>query len=121
MLTDITPLVLTYNEAPNLRRTLDQLTWAREIVIIDSFSTDETLSIARDFPQARIVQRKFDTHTQQWNFGVGQTGTLWVLSLDADYILSETFVKELEAWPPGENVNAGFSRFCYCVFGRRLH
>ena len=40
MILEITPLILTFNEAPNLRRTLEQLAWAKEIVVVDSFSTD---------------------------------------------------------------------------------
>jgi hypothetical protein len=116
----VTPLILTYNEAPNLRRTLERVAWAKEIVIVDSFSTDATLAIAREFSQVRVVQRKFDTHTQQWNFGVGLAGTPWVMSLDADYVLPATFAGELEALQPGESISAYFARFRYCIFGRPL-
>lgn len=45
MLETITPLILTYNEAPNIDRTLQQLTWAQKIIVIDSYSTNETLEI----------------------------------------------------------------------------
>src|ERR1022692_3193896 len=113
----ITPLILTYNEAPNIGRTMEKLYWAKEILIVDSFSTDETPEIARTFPQVRVVQRKFDNHTAQWNFGVAQCQTDWILALDADYILPETFAGELEALQPGENLSAYFARFRYCVFG----
>ncbi len=41
MLDQITPLILTYNETPNVDRTLKQLTWAKEIVVIESFSDDD--------------------------------------------------------------------------------
>ena len=40
MIEDITPLVITYNEAPNIARTLDRLVWAKRIVVIDSGSTE---------------------------------------------------------------------------------
>src|ERR1017187_4404252 len=120
MLKQVTPLILTYNEAPNLRRTLERLAWAKEIVIVDSFSTDETPAIAREFPQVRVVPRKFDTHTQQWNFGIGQTGTPWVMSLDADYVLPATVAGELEALSPGEKLTAYFGKFRYCIWGRPL-
>jgi glycosyltransferase involved in cell wall biosynthesis len=39
-LDQITPLILTYNEAPNIQRTLDNLAWASQIIVIDSYSTD---------------------------------------------------------------------------------
>lgn len=117
---DITPLILTFNEAPNLRRTLDKLTWAAEILVVDSFSTDETLAIAGLFPQVRVVQRSFDTFANQCNFALGLVTTEWVLSLDADYVLSDQLVQDLERLTPEVDV-AGYSvRFIYCIDGRRL-
>jgi glycosyltransferase involved in cell wall biosynthesis len=116
----ITPLILTFNEAPNLRRTLERLTWAREIVVVDSFSTDETLVIAREFPHMRVVQRKFDDHTNQWNYGVDQIRTPWVLALDADYVLPPEFAAELNSFHPIDSLSAGYARFRFCVFGRPL-
>jgi glycosyltransferase involved in cell wall biosynthesis len=117
---DVTPLILTFNEEPNLRRTLERLDWAGQIVIVDSFSTDQTPDIARDFPKVRMVQRTFDDHTSQWNFGVGQITTPWVLSLDADYVLPKEFAAELENLRPDEGLSACYARFRYCVFGRPL-
>jgi glycosyltransferase involved in cell wall biosynthesis len=117
---EVTPLILTFNEQPNLRRTLARLAWAGQIVIVDSFSTDETPGIAREFPRVRLVQRKFDDHTSQWNFGLGQISTPWVLSLDADYLLPENFAAELENLRPDDSLSACFARFRYCVFGRPL-
>lgn len=117
---DVTPLILTFNEAPNLRRTLERLAWAKEIVVVDSFSNDETLEIARSFPQVRVVQRVFDTHAQQWNFGLQQVRTPWVLSLDADYVLPESFAGELNSWPESDATNAYFARFRYCIHGHPL-
>lgn len=117
---EISVLILTFNEAPNLRRTLERLAWAKEIVVLDSFSTDETLAIAREFSKVRVVQRKFDTHTQQWNFGISQIVAPWVLALDADYILPAALAGELEALQPGGNSSAYFARFRYCIWGRPL-
>ena len=45
MLEDITPLILTWNEGPNIQRTLECLAWAKDIVVVDSFSDDDTLAI----------------------------------------------------------------------------
>lgn len=55
MLEKITPLVLTYNEAPNIKRTLQQLTWAKIIVVVDSYSTDETLEILKSHPKFKYL------------------------------------------------------------------
>src|SRR6266700_2999353 len=103
MLDQITPLILTYNEAFNIGRTLDGLRWASDIVVVDSFSDDETLEIIANFPQARVFQRKFDTFAGQCNFGLKETGisTEWVLNLDADYVLTADVIEELSSLKPG--------------------
>lgn len=122
MLDRITPLILTYNEAPNIGRVLDPLEWAREIVVVDSFSTDETLEIVSGFSNARVIQRKFDAHAKQWEFGLKETGITseWVLALDSDYVLTPEFVEELRTLKPPAGINGYRARFTYCINGRRL-
>src|ERR671912_271723 len=102
MLDQITPLVLTYNEAPNIARTLSALSWARDIVVVDSFSDDETVKIASSVPRVRVFQRAFDCHRNQWEFGLKETGitTPWVLALDADYVISDKLGAELKTLQP---------------------
>lgn len=122
MIERITPLVLTYNEAPNIGRTLKRLRWAGEVVIVDSFSEDETLEVVSGFPNVRVFQRRFDSHEKQWNFGLQETGITseWVLALDADYILTPELLDELKRLNPDKDV-AGFSaNFVYCVNGHPL-
>ena len=58
----LTALVLTYNEQENIRRNLEALVWVPKVIVVDSFSNDQTLEIARSFPNVQIVQRVFDTH-----------------------------------------------------------
>jgi len=122
MFEHITPVILTYNEAPNIIRTLDQLYWAKDIVVVDSYSSDDTLTRASSYPQVRIFQRKFDSHADQWNFAVKETQikTEWVLALDADYVLSDELIRELKVLHL-DPATAGFrTKFIYCVLGRRL-
>jgi glycosyltransferase involved in cell wall biosynthesis len=122
MLDQITPLILTYNEAPNLERTMRQLSWAKDIVVVDSFSDDETTRIASSLPQTRICQRTFDSHRAQWSFGLTETGikTPWVLALDADYVLTDELVSELQALNPESGVNGFRANFVYCLNGKPL-
>lgn len=122
MLEDITPLILTFNESANIGRTLDQLTWAQDIVIVDSFSSDDTLEIASRYPQTRVFQRKFDDFASQCNFGLTETGikTQWVLSLDSDYVLTSELIDELGALSVSENVAGLRASFTYCIYGRKL-
>lgn len=122
MLEKITPLILTYNEAPNIGRTLEQLRWAGDIVVVDSFSDDDTLEILKTFPQVRTYQREFDCHENQWNFGLNETGITseWVLALDADYGLTPDLTDELRALEPQPDVNGYRARFVYCIHGEQL-
>ncbi|MCG6134886.1 MAG: glycosyltransferase family 2 protein [Nostoc sp. LLA-1] len=117
---NVTPLILTYNEAPNIERTLQHLTWAKEIVVIDSYSNDETLEILHSYPQLQVFQKKFDTHATQWNYGLEQVKSQWVLSLDADYIVTDELMAEIEVLPIDSKINGYFVRFKYCVFGKPL-
>jgi glycosyltransferase involved in cell wall biosynthesis len=121
-LADITPVILTLNEEANLGRTLAALAWARDIVVVDSGSTDATAAIVARTPTARLVVRPFDSAARQWNFAVHETdvATEWVLALDADYGLSREFVRELDELEPEAGVFAFRARFTYCVFGRPL-
>ncbi len=120
MLEEITPLILTFNESPNLDRTLQCLTWAKRIVVVDSYSTDTTLEILQSYPQVQIFQREFDTHANQWNYGLEQVNTEWVLSLDADYIVTHELITEIEALSKDSLADAYFAPFKYCVFGKPL-
>ncbi len=120
MLDAITPLILTYNESPNIRRTLEQLTWAKTIVVIDSFSTDTTLEILKAFPQVHIFQRKFDSFASQCNYGLSKIQTDWALSLDADYVLSKELTSEINSLANYSEVDGYFVPFKYCVFGKPL-
>ncbi|MBD2493048.1 glycosyltransferase family 2 protein [Nostoc sp. FACHB-280] len=120
MLEEVTPLILTYNEAPNIARTLKQLTWAKTIVVIDSYSTDETLEILADHSQVKIFQRKFDSFAGQCNYGLTKITSMWVLSLDADYILTDELIHEIKAIPADSDIDSFTTRFKYCVFGKPL-
>jgi glycosyltransferase involved in cell wall biosynthesis len=122
MIDSITPLILTFNESPNIGRVLERLLWARDIVVVDSFSDDQTVAIAKSFPQVRVLQRKFDNHAAQWNFGLRETGiaTEWVMALDADYVLTPEFIDELKALEPTARTRGFQARFTYCINGRPL-
>lgn len=120
MLETITPLLLTFNEAPNIGRTLARLMWARRIVVVDSGSTDSTLDVLRQHPQVDVHFRSFDSFARQCNFGLNLIDSEWVLSLDADYELSDSFIKELAALQPPEHIVGYRAAFVYRVCGHPL-
>ena len=118
--TSITAVVLTNNEGANISRSLEQLSWLGKILVVDSFSTDDTVELARAFPSVEVVQRKFDTHTAQWNFGLEQISTEWVLTLDADYEVSLELQAEMARLEPPADVVGYSAEFEYRIFGHSL-
>lgn len=118
-LADLTPCILTYNEEPNIARCLARLGWASQILVVDSGSIDRTLELIAACPQARVAQRPFDSHTRQANFALSLITTPWVLSLDADYILTPAFEQMLRAGEWDEEC-ACYAPFRLCVRGRPL-
>lgn len=122
MFDQITPVILTYNEAPNIARSLEQLSWARDIVVVDSFSDDGTLETISRLPQVRVFQRKFYNHGTQWEFALSETGisTEWVLGLDADFVLTPQLISEIRSLNPSTGTAGYRVRFIYCINGRPL-
>ena len=122
MLDDITPVILTGNEERNIVRTLQQLTWAKDVVVVDSMSTDTTAALAQTFPNVRLFPRPFDTLAKQWSFAVEETGirTPWVLSLDADYFVTPELIDEMRSLDPPTRVTAYIVRFVYAIHGHAL-
>jgi len=119
---EITPVILTYNEAPNIARALAALSWAPRIVVLDSGSTDGTLDILKRHVNVSVLHRTFDNHASQWSHALaaGNIATPWVLGLDADLIPSRDFIAEVLALEPPPAV-AGFeARIRYCIRGRAL-
>lgn len=119
-LDQITPLIITFNEAPNIERTLDRLRWAARIVVVDSGSTDGTLDRLRRYPQAEVRTHDFVDFAGQCNFGLSLIDGPWVLSLDADYVLSDALLQELQDLNPADDTAGYRARFVYRIHGHPL-
>lgn len=97
---DLSVIILTYNEEIHIRRCLDNIAHlAKDIFIIDSFSTDRTLDIAREYPNVHILQNKWENnYAKQLNWGLtnASISTEWTLRLDADEYLLPELIEELK-------------------------
>lgn len=97
---DLSVVILTFNEELHIRRCLDNVApIAKEVFVIDSFSTDRTLEIAKEYPNVEILQHKWENnHAKQFNWGLENapiTGK-WVLRLDADEYLLPGLIDEIK-------------------------
>jgi glycosyltransferase involved in cell wall biosynthesis len=116
-------LLLTYNEEANIGRTLAALHWVPRILVIDSGSTDSTLDILSVQPMVTVLQRNFDSFADQCNFGLDQINAEWVLSLDADYVVTPALAEEICTcfYSCKSKLYAGFEiPFRYCIDGKPL-
>jgi len=92
----VSACVITYNEEKNIGDCLESVKWADEIIVVDSFSTDDTLRIARRYTD-RIFRRKWRGINDQRNFTLGKASCDWVLCIDADERISPELAAEIQA------------------------
>lgn len=96
---DVAVIVLTYNEEVNIGQALASVAgWANEIFILDSFSTDRTLEVARPYG-CQIVQHEFEDYSKQRNYALDHLPVRsgWILFLDADEWLPDALKQEVSA------------------------
>lgn len=91
----ISALVITYNEIGYIERCIDSITFADEIVVVDSFSTDGTYQYLQQHPKVTVMQHPFKNFTAQKSFALKQATNDWVLFLDADEVVSKKLQEEI--------------------------
>lgn len=91
----ISAIIITYNEEDYIGLCINSLmNVADEIIVVDSFSTDSTEEICKKF-NVRFVKHAFEGFVEQKNWGVSLASNQWILSLDADEVLSEELKKSI--------------------------
>jgi (heptosyl)LPS beta-1,4-glucosyltransferase len=90
----ISAVVLAGNEEANIADCLDTLQWADELLVLDSYSDDSTVEIARRMG-AEVRQRRFDNYALQRNAALGMASRDWVLFVDADERVTEELAEEI--------------------------
>ena len=84
---EITIMLPTFNSEKSIKKTLDSVSWAKEIIIVDSFSNDATLNIAKEFNGIRIIQNEYINSAKQKNWALAYCSHDWILQIDSDEIL----------------------------------
>jgi glycosyltransferase involved in cell wall biosynthesis len=92
---DLSVVIITHNEASNIERCLNSvLKISSDIIVIDSFSTDNTIALCKK-NGVTVQQRKWEGYASQKNYGNTLTKSDWILSIDADEEVSEELAKEI--------------------------
>ncbi|MFW6005704.1 MAG: glycosyltransferase family 2 protein [Desulfonatronovibrionaceae bacterium] len=90
----ITVIIPCFNEELNMVQCLESVKWAEQIMVVDSFSTDRTLEIARQYT-ADIVQRKYISNADQMNWAIPRAACAWVLVVEADERVTRDLKNEI--------------------------
>ena len=91
----ISVFIIAFNEEKIISKCLEKLFWADEIIVVDSGSTDKTTEICEKY-NAKTIYNKFENFGIQKQFALNQTTNNWVLSLDADEVLSDELIAEIK-------------------------
>jgi Glycosyl transferase family 2 len=87
-------LIITKNEEKNLLDCLESIKWADEIVVVDSFSTDRTIEICREYT-SKVFQHEWKGYSDQKNYGATLATCDWILSMDADERVTPALQNEI--------------------------
>jgi glycosyltransferase involved in cell wall biosynthesis len=101
-------LLPTFNNGGIVRHALESVSWADEILVVDSFSTDDTLDICREYG-ARVIQNEYIQSAKQKNWAIPQCANEWVLQIDTDEVLEPGLREEIQSVL--ENPPAGVDGF----------
>ena len=101
-------LLPTFNNGEIVRHALESVSWADEILVVDSFSTDDTLDICREYG-ARVIQHEYIQSAKQKNWAIPQCANEWVLQIDTDEVLEPGLREEIQSVL--ENPPAGVDGF----------
>lgn len=91
----LTATIITFNEATNIRAACEAVSWADEVLVVDSESTDGTREIAAECG-ARVINRAWPGFAAQKQYAVDEAKHEWIFSLDADELVSEELRASIE-------------------------
>lgn len=91
----ISALLITYNEEEFIRDYILYMDFVDELIIVDSYSTDKTIDIIKEFPHVKLYQRKFDDFSSQKNYAIEKASNIWIIFFDADEVIPKSLKEEI--------------------------
>lgn len=95
-MSELSIVIVTQNEEDRIRKCLESVKWAHEIIVVDALSRDKTIEICKHYTD-KIYTRKWDGFISQKNYALSLATKDWILSLDADEVLSESLKEEIKS------------------------
>ena len=118
--TKITAIAITLNEAHNIEAYLNSLWFANEVIIVDSFSKDETVSLASKHEKVTVYQRKFDNFSAQKNFAISKAKNDWVTFFDLDEEVTPKLAQEIVELAMKPKAIAYYVKRDFYFMGKRI-
>lgn len=115
-------LIITLNEELHIKSLLEDIDFADEIIVVDSYSSDNTVAIIESFKNVRLIRNQFINYTSQRNFALDQARNSWILFIDADERLTPDLKTEIIA-----TINTDSPASAYLIYrtfmfkSRKLH
>lgn len=104
----LSALIITYNEIGYIEKCIDSVSFADEIVVVDSYSTDGTYEYLLNHPKVRVLQNPFENFTAQKSYALKQSSNDWVLFLDADEVVTKSLQTEIIETINKENADEAY-------------
>ena len=104
----LTALIITLNEEKNIRELLHNLDFADEIIVVDSFSTDKTLEILKDFKNVKVYQHIFKNFSEQRNIAINYATNNWILFIDGDERITNELREEIQETLQSNSTKRGY-------------
>jgi glycosyltransferase involved in cell wall biosynthesis len=112
----ISALLISYNEEKFIREFIISMDFVDELIIVDSFSTDKTIDIIKEFSHIKLFQRKFDDFSSQKNFTIEKATNDWIIFFDADERMTPPLKNEIL-----ETVSKNAKEVAYWVYRTNIY
>jgi len=115
-------LIITLNEEQHIKSLLEDIDFADEIIVVDSYSADKTVSIVQSIPNVKLIQKQFIDYTSQRNFALDQAKNNWILFIDADERLTPELKAEITSTINNKNAASAYLIYRTFMFkNKKLH
>ncbi|RKR12283.1 glycosyltransferase involved in cell wall biosynthesis [Maribacter vaceletii] len=104
----LSALIITYNEIGYIQKCIESVSFADEIIVVDSYSTDGTYEFLVEHPKVKVIQHPFSNFTSQKAFTLKQATNDWVLFLDADEVVSKKLETEITSTINSDNTKEAY-------------